>query len=233
MPNEATPENEAPPSPASRPSPRRMPAPLSTPDRVTAAFTVVLALATLALVVTAIIQHFDTVDAVEATKRLAIANENAASDRRHTASAEFILKMNDTLDQHRFDNITDEIQSHNGTFHLPEHPNQAEADVEEYLSALDDIGYFVKENLIESKMAYEEFSYDIEKAWCNITVQETIHQERATDKSKIALIEPIFGDFEILAKDYLKTDGLSCKDLDAATTRAAKKKMIKKRRRAF
>jgi hypothetical protein len=38
------------------------------------------------------VQHFDGVEAIEATKRLAVANENAAKDRRQTASAELILK---------------------------------------------------------------------------------------------------------------------------------------------
>lgn len=45
-------------------------------DRITAAFTVVLAVATLALVITALIQHNDAVDAVHETERVAAAAEN-------------------------------------------------------------------------------------------------------------------------------------------------------------
>ena len=189
-----------------------------------------LALATLALVWTSIKQHGDAVDALEATNRLATATENAARDRRHTESAGFILKMDEKLDLSRFDKITNDIQSHNSDFHLPKYPNAADADVDEYITAFDGIGYFVMQNLIEPKMAYEDFSYDIEKAWCNVTVQETIRDERVSDKSKTAQSDPAYGDFEKLAKDYLKTDGLSCKDVDSATSPATKKKLIKRNR---
>jgi hypothetical protein len=204
-------------------------APLLTPHWVTAAFTAMLALATLVLVWTSIKQHGDAVDALEATNRLATATENAARDRRHTESAGFILKMDEKLDQSRFDKITDDIQSHNGNFHLPKYPNATDADVDEYISVFDDIGSFITQNLIESKMAYDDFSYDIEKAWCNVTVQETIRDERANDKSKTAQSDPAYGDFEKLAKEYLKTDGLSCKEVDSATS-PTKKKMIKRNR---
>ena len=220
---------QVPPPPSAPPVARRRIIPFS-PDRITAAFTVVLAVATLALVWTSIEQHGDAVDAIEATNRLATATENAASDRRHAASAGLILKLDEKLDQPRFDKITDDIQSHNGSLHLPKYPNAADADVEEYITIFDGIGYFITQNLIEPKMAYEDFSYDIEKAWCNVTVQETIHQERTTDKSKTAQSDPIYGDFEKLAKDYLKTDGLSCKDVDSATSPTTKKKLIKRNR---
>jgi hypothetical protein len=111
----------APPSPPSAPL---------TAHRITAAFTVILALATLALVGTAIVQHFDTVDAIEATKRLAIANENAAKDRRQTTSAELILKIDAMLEEHRYDRIIDDLQSHAGNYHLPKYKNKSNADVE-------------------------------------------------------------------------------------------------------
>ena len=86
------------------------------------------------------------------------------------------------------------------------------------------MGYFVTENLIGAKMTYEHLSYDIEKAWCNTTVQETIQKERATDKSKTARSDPMYGNFERLAKEYLETDGQSCKDLDSDAAKVQKKK---------
>ena len=76
------------------------------------------------------------------------------------------------------------------------------------------MGYFVKENLIIAKMAYDHFSYDIEKAWCNTTAQETIRKARATDKSKTAQSDPIYGNFEKLANKYLDQEGQTCKGLD-------------------
>jgi hypothetical protein len=80
----------------------------------------------------------------------------------------------------------------------------------------EDVGYFIAENLIAAKMAYDHFSYDVEKAWCNVTVRETIQQVRATDRSKTAQSDPLYGNFEKLAKEYLDNEGQTCKDLDSA-----------------
>jgi hypothetical protein len=49
-------------------------------------------------------------------------------------------------------------------------------------------------------------------------------QERAADKSKTAQGDPIYGNFERLAKEYLENEGQSCKDLDSAPAAAQKKK---------
>jgi hypothetical protein len=195
-----------------------------TSDWIIAAFTVVLAIATLALVGTAILQHFDTVDAVEATKRLAIANENASRDRRQTDSADFTMKIDAMLNEPRYAKISDDIESHNSNYRLPKYPNKSDADVDEYIGIFEDIGYFVANDLVGAKIAYERFSYDIEKAWCNVTVQETIRDERAGDKSKIAQSDPQYANFEKLANEYLTTDGLFCNDLDSPTAPATKKK---------
>ena len=51
-------------------------------------------------------------------------------------------------------------------------------------------------------------------------------QERTTDKSKNAESDPVYGDFEKLAKEYLKTDGLSGKDIDSAALSTTKKKRL-------
>ena len=78
----------------------------------------------------------------------------------------------------------------------------------------EDIGYLVEGNLIISKMAYNEFSYDIEKAWCNADVQHVIADARKADKSITGQTDPIYGGFEKLAHSYLAREGESCKDLD-------------------
>jgi hypothetical protein len=187
-----------------------------TPEWLTTVFTIVLASATVALVWTSIEQHRDAVNAIETTKRLAQATEYAASERQQIASADFIFKINAMLEDHRYDRIMDDIQSHNSDYRLPKYPNRADADVEEYIGMFDDVGYFIRENLISAKMAYDHFSYDIEKAWCNVTVRETIQQVQATDRSKTAQSDPLYGNFEKLAKEYLDNEGQTCKDLDSA-----------------
>ena len=138
-----------------------------------------MALATLALVVVAIWQHFDTVDAVRATNRLAEASENAASDRRRMASAEFVMKIDAILNEPRYDKITDDIQSNNNNFHLPKYPNKADADVEEYIGIFDEIGYFVANDFVEAKIAFEWFSYDIEKATMAASAMPTLGRSPA------------------------------------------------------
>ena len=191
-----------------------------TPDRITAAFTVVLALATLALVVTAYFQHIDSVEAIEATKRLAVATETAATDARKTASAQLLLKLDDVVQGSRFNKIITDIESHGSGYPLIARTKKGrtgrstDADVEEYIGIFEDLGYFIQDNLIIPKMAYDHFSYDIEKAWCNADVQRTIREARAADKSTTAQTDPMYGNFEKLAKDYLAKEAQSCKDLE-------------------
>ena len=118
------------------------------------------------------------------------------------------------LEDHRDHRISDDIQSHDSNYHLPKYKNRADADVEEYIGIFEDLGSFIDDNLINPKMAYEHFSYDIEKAWCNTDVQDTIRKARATDRSKTASTNPMYGSFEKLAKEYLANEGQSCSDLD-------------------
>ena len=199
-----------------------------TPEWLTTVFTIVLASATVALVWTSIEQHRDAAEAIAATKRLAQATENAASERQQIASADFIFKIDATLQDHRYDKIVNDIQSHNSDYHLPKYPSSADADVEDYIGVFEDVGYFIAENLIATRMVYDHFSYDIEKAWCNVTVQETIKKERATDRSKTAQSDPLYGNFEKLAKEYLDNEGQTCKDLDTAPA-VARAQMTRKR----
>jgi hypothetical protein len=173
-----------------------------------------LAIATLGLLAVAWIQHFDIVSSIEATNRLATAAENAATDRRQTTSADLILKIDAMLENHRYDRITEEIQSHESNYHLPKYKNRSDADVEEYIGVFEDLESFIDDNLINPKMAYKHFSYDIEKAWCNTDVQDAIRKARATDKSKTASTDPMYGSFEKLAKAYLANEGQSCSDMD-------------------
>jgi hypothetical protein len=56
-------------------------------ELITATFTVVLAAATAALVIAAIVQHIDTVEAIKATNRLATAAEDYAGEAKNLARA--------------------------------------------------------------------------------------------------------------------------------------------------
>jgi hypothetical protein len=205
---------EAPPLP---PEPKRA---VSWPEWINAAFTVVLAGATLALVGTAWFQHKDAVEAIEATQRLAQATENAATDRQRISSAELILKFSDILESPHYAKILTDIESHGSNYPLLPRTkkgrlgNRTDADVEEYIGIFEDVGYFIEDNLIIAKMAYDHFSYDIEKAWCNNDVQRIIREARAADKSTTAQTDPMYGNFEKLARQYLAKEQQSCKEIE-------------------
>ena len=65
-------------------------------------------------------------------------------------------------------------------------------------------------NLIDDKMAYNAFAYEVEATWCNKDIQKFIMDSRKTDDSP-----DLYGGFEELAKYYLKKDklSLSCEKL--------------------
>jgi hypothetical protein len=154
---------EAPPSPSARSVTMPQITAVFTPDRITAAFTVVLALATLALVVTAYLQHVDSVKAIEATKRLAVATETAATDARKTESAQLLLKLDDVVQGSRFNKIIADIESHGSSYPLIARTKKGrtgrstDADVEEYIGIFEDLGYFIRDNLIIPKIGLRSF----------------------------------------------------------------------------
>jgi hypothetical protein len=135
------------------------------------------------------------------------------------ASADLVLKLRATLDDSKFAKLVADIQNHDHTYPLLSRTDGGKGkfrdlDIEQYISVFEDIGYLVEGNLMIDKMAYNEFSYDIEKAWCNADVQRVVAEQRKTDKSITRQTEPFYAGFEKLARSYLAKEGESCKDLD-------------------
>ena len=52
------------------------------------------------------------------------------------------------------------------------------------------------------------------QAWCNIDVQQTIRKARVTDESKTVQSDPMYRDFERLAKSASTAMDSPAKDLD-------------------
>ena len=132
-----------------------------------------------------------------------------------TASAVLVLKLRDTLESDQFKKITDEVQD-NGPSHAllkDEGGKFREIDIENYIGNFEDIGYLVQESVVIEQMAYDHFSYDVEKAWCNADVQRVVGGAQKADRSITAAVDPIYGNFEKLAKTYLSKEHRSCKDL--------------------
>jgi hypothetical protein len=137
------------------------------------------------------------------------------------ASADLVLRLRATLDNNKFAKLVADIQNHDRGYPLLVRSDGGsnggkfrDLEIEQYISVFEDIGYLVEGNLIISKMAYNEFSYDIEKAWCNADVQRVVADARKADKSITRQTEPIYAEFEKLARSYLAREGETCKDLD-------------------
>jgi hypothetical protein len=140
---------------------------------------------------------------------------------QQVASADLVLKLAETLDSRKYAKLTAEIQNHDQNYPLLLRSEGSKGggkfhdiEIEQYIGIFEEIGYLVEDNLIVGKMAFDEFSYDVEKAWCNKDVQLIIKQSREADKSMNRQIDPIYGQFEKLARNYLTREGESCSDLD-------------------
>jgi hypothetical protein len=129
-----------------------------TSDIITAAFTVVLAMATIALVVTAIIQHYDSIDAVRATNRLVEATEQAASHNRQVAGANLVLHWREQLAGNTSIEMATDIQTHDSNYPLRVNSEGGRGgrfsgrEIVAYLGYFDDMGEFARYNIIDDDL---------------------------------------------------------------------------------
>jgi hypothetical protein len=135
---------------------------------------------------------------------------------QRTASGTLVLRLRDALDDKRYAIITDEIQDHGSSHPLLRDRGGKfrDSDIEKYLGNLSELGILVRYQVIVAEMAYDRFSYDVEKAWCNDDVQRVIHNARRANRSAAAVAEPMYGSFEKLAKSYLARGQQSCGGLN-------------------
>jgi hypothetical protein len=156
---------------------------------------------------------------LELSKQTAI-QADPLKQSQQIASAGLVLQLRKTLDDAKFAKLVADIQNYGHSYPLLSRSDDGndgkfhDLDIEQYISVFEDIGYLIEGNLIISKMAYNEFSYDVEKAWCNADVQRVIADARKADKSITRQTDPIYGEFERLARSYLTREGEACKDLD-------------------
>jgi hypothetical protein len=136
------------------------------------------------------------------------------------ASADLVLKLRATLDDNKFAKLVADIQTNDHNYPLLSRSEGGKGgkwrdlDIEQYLSVFESIGYLVEDDLVVRKMAFDEFSYDVEKAWCNTDVQHVITDARKADKGINRQTDPYYGKLEKLAHDYLTRESETCKDLD-------------------
>ena len=130
-------------------------------------------------------------------------------------AATLVLKLQDALDNDQSKKIAEDIQD-NGPAHALLKDRSGRflvVDVKEYIANFEDIGHLVQEEIVLRQMAYDHFSYGIEKAWCNADVQRVVHDARQADRSSTAASNSRYENFERLAETYLAEDGKSCNDL--------------------
>lgn len=128
------------------------------------------------------------------------------------ASASFVLQLSERFSHGRLRGIKDSVEYHGSGFSLRRHGFQA-SDIEDYISQLEDIGVAVRYGIVGHRMAYEEFSYDVEKAYCNADVQAALAEGRSADRGGLAP-NAYYVNFTDLAKGFLTDDQKDCKDID-------------------
>lgn len=122
-------------------------------------------------------------------------------------SGEFLLKLRENFEAPKYKILNDALS---GTTTTTIRGRFTDVLLEDYLGKLETVGNFYREGLVVRRMAYDEFSYDVEKAYCNQDVQAHIQKIRKGDKSPIVWFEG----FEMLGKVFLETDHYTCKDVD-------------------
>ena len=132
-------------------------------------------------------------------------------------SAELMLQLDDRIEDH-FSDIESDINNneHNHPLVNKNGGLFPKSKVEGYIDQLDDVGLLLKDKLILPDMAYNDFSYDAEKAWCNVDVRKIISDERGASVEKVAGKDGDFHlNFERLAKGFLSIDKFTtCANVD-------------------
>ncbi len=121
-------------------------------------------------------------------------------------SGEFVLQLDQRVYADKYDAIFDVIEKASST----PVSQFGEKKIDYILSELETVGNLYQSGLIEKRMAYDMFSYDFEKAYCNMDIRSYIEKERKDDKSPIKFFEG----FEALAKIFMRMDNYTCADVN-------------------
>ncbi|QEM69495.1 hypothetical protein FO488_15920 [Geobacter sp. FeAm09] len=131
-------------------------------------------------------------------------------DAQQVNSATFVLKISDEFDKPKFQKLMDAIDDHASTF-----PIIKKFDgklTEDYIGNFETLGNLVDDGIISEQMAYDELSYELEKAWCNNDIQRLIKKNRGADN--LIGRNAMYSGFEHLAKRFLMIDHKTCSDIE-------------------
>ena len=121
-----------------------------------------------------------------AWSQLTAANEQLQIQTK-TASASYVLKLSEQVNGDRFSKIMSAIEDHQSDHSLVTHGFKA-ADIGDYVGRFETIGALVHYGVVTETMAYDEFSYDIEKAYCN---EGFVGDDRVANRAGVALGEHV------------------------------------------
>ncbi len=132
---------------------------------------------------------------------------------RAIESGKFILELSRDINNKESNGLMNAIEDHDEDFHVLKSRGgkYSDSDIEDYIGHFETLGDLQKRKLVDFGMAYNEFSYDVEKAWCNKDIRLHIDEVRRDDKDASNMF---FMNFENLAKAFLKRDKKDdCKNL--------------------
>ncbi len=165
---------------------------------------------------------FAAISLLYSGRQTGIMGEQVANQLK-IASANYVVQISTTLDGPQFVPIITAIEGgKDNTLHMHNYPilksnnkggQFTPSDIDYYLGKLDAIGNLWQSNLVDQRLAYNEFGYDAEKAWCNDDVRNYILGVRKADKN-FANDKSFYSSFETLTQSFFNYDGKSCNDLD-------------------
>jgi hypothetical protein len=123
-------------------------------------------------------------------------------------SAQFVLSLSSELNSPRYTAIMNAIEDNPHTY-SPLKAGFRDNQVEDYMSEFDTIGDLYRDGVIAPQMTYDEFSYDTEKAYCNVDVQSDITRDQQEAGASTGT-DAFWSGFQSMAIAFLNQDGYSC-----------------------
>lgn len=124
------------------------------------------------------------------------------------ASAQYVLDMSANLNSPHYAAIMAAIEDHTHTYSLRK-AGFTDDQIEDYMGEFETIGDLYRDNVISFQMAYDEFSYDTEKAYCNVDVQSDIMRDQQEAGASTGT-DAFWSGFQGMAIAFLKQDGYTC-----------------------
>lgn len=152
-------------------------------------------------------QHREIVN-IEKSSQAQLSIQNRKLDASNEiASADYVLRVSDELNNSEYTRIINDIENNPSNYHILMHFSSS--DIENYIGNFETLGDLARDKLVNPSMAYDEFGYDLEKAWCNIDVQQVINEDRKVDEI-LSGPNAFYNGFELLAEYSLRHDNKDC-----------------------